>query len=56
MEKGEYELELERVAGKDGWNCWLRKAFQVKVPAPEKKGVIYVANVTTEITAISETA
>ena len=56
VEKGEYELELERVAGKDGWNCWLRKAFQVKVPAPEKKGVIYVANVTTAITAISETA
>lgn len=53
--RGQYELELERLAGKDGWNCWLRKSFQVKVPGPEKKGVIYVANIDTAITAIAET-
>lgn len=55
IENGQYELELERVAGKDGYNVWLRKALQVKVPAAEKKGVIYVANVATAITAITAT-
>lgn len=54
VERGQYELELERLAGKDGYNVWLRKAMQVKVPAAEKKGVIYVSNVTTAITAITE--
>lgn len=56
IDRGEYEMELERLAGKDGWNVWLRKAFQVKVPGPEKKGVIYVANVTTALTAIAAEA
>lgn len=56
IDRGEYEMELERVAGKDGWNVWLRKAFQVKVPVPEKKGVIYVANVTTALAAIAPAA
>lgn len=55
-ERGNYELELERVAGKDGYNVWLRKALQVKVPAAEKKGVIYVANVATAISAITADA
>lgn len=56
IDRGEYEMELERLAGKDGWNVWLRKAFQVKVPGPEKKGVIYVANVTTALAAIAPAA
>lgn len=56
IDKGEYEMELERVADKDGWRVWLRKSFQVKVPAPEKKGIIYVANVTTAIAAIAPAA
>ena len=55
-ERGNYELELERVAGKDGYNVWLRKAIQVKVPAAEKKGVVYVANVATAISAITADA
>ena len=55
-ERGQYELELERVAGKDGYNVWLRKALQVKVPAAEKKGVVYVSNVATAISAITEAA
>lgn len=52
-ENGEYEMELERVAGKDGWNVYLRKAFQVKVTGPDKKGVIYVSNITTAITGLA---
>lgn len=56
VDRGEYEMELERVAGKDGWNVWLRKALQVKVPTAEKKGVIYVANVTTALAAITPAA
>lgn len=55
-ERGNYELELERVAGKDGYNVWLRKALQVKVPAAEKKGVVYVSNVATAISAITADA
>ena len=56
IDRGDYEMELERVAGKDGWRVWLRKSLQVKVPAPEKKGIIYVANVTTAIAAITPEA
>lgn len=52
-EKGEYELELERVAGKDGWNVWLRKPMQVKVPTSEKKGVIYVSDIAAAITGLA---
>ena len=53
VDRGEYEMELERIAGKDGWNVRLRKSFQVKVPTAEKKGVIYVGNVTTALAAIA---
>ena len=53
IDKGEYEMELERLAGKDGWRVWLRKSFQIQVPTSEKKGVIYVANTTTAIAAIA---
>lgn len=56
IDRGDYEMELERVAGKDGWRVWLRKSFQVKVPGPEKKGIIYVANATTAIAAIAQAA
>lgn len=56
IERGQYELELERVAGKDGYIVWLRKPLQVKVPSAEKKGVVYVSKVTTAITAITPTA
>lgn len=53
IDKGEYEMELERLAGKDGWRVWLRKSFQIQVPTSEKKGVIYVANTTTAIAALA---
>ncbi len=55
-ENGEYEMELERVPDKDGWRVWLRKAFQVVVPAPEKKGIIYVSDVSAAITGITPAA
>lgn len=56
IDKGEYEMELERLAGKDGWRVWLRKSFQIQVPTSEKKGVIYVANTTTAIAALAPSA
>ena len=56
IDRGEYEMELERIASKDGWNVWLRKSFQVKVPTAEKKGVIYVGNVTTALAALAPSA
>lgn len=56
IDKGEYEMELERLAGKDGWRVWLRKSFQIQVPTSEKKGVIYVANITTAIAALAPAA
>lgn len=52
-ENGEYEMELERLAGKDGWNVYLRKAFQVKVTTPDKKGIIYVSSIATAIESIN---
>ena len=55
-ENGEYEMEMERLAGKDGWNVYLRKAFQVKVTTPDKKGVIYVSDVPTAITGLAPVA
>lgn len=54
VDKGDYELEIERVASKDGWAVYLRKTFQVKVPTTEKLGVIYVADTAAAITAIKE--
>lgn len=56
IDRGEYEMELERIASKDGWIVWLRKSFQVKVPTAEKKGVIYVGNVTTALAALAPSA
>lgn len=56
IDKGEYEMELERLAGKDGWRVWLRKSFQIQVPTSETKGVIYVANTTTAIAALAPAA
>lgn len=56
IDKGEYEMELERLAGKDGWRVWLRKSFQIQVPTSEKKGVIYVDNTTTAIAALAPSA
>jgi HK97 family phage major capsid protein len=52
-----YELEFERNASVDGYTVYFRKAAQTKVPTPKKKGLVYVASVTTAIAALQvETA
>ncbi len=51
-----YELEFVRDGGLDAYNVYFRKAVQVKVSTPRKKGLIYVASVTTAIAALQATA
>ena len=46
------EVEITRDADLDGWKVNVRKSVQTKVKAGHKKGLIYVANKTTAITAI----
>lgn len=47
-----YELEFIRDGVYDAYDVYFRKAAQVKVPTPKKKGLIYVASVTTAIAAL----
>ena len=49
-----YELEFSRQASTDSWRVDLRRHVQVKLPTAKKAGVVYVANVSTAITSISE--
>ena len=49
-----YELEFSRQASTDSWRVDLRRHVQVKLPTAKKNGVVYVANVSTAITSISE--
>lgn len=53
-EKGAYEMELVRDADIDGYIFHLRGHFQVKVSTEDKKGVIYIADVTTALTEITK--
>ena len=48
------ELEITRDADLDGWKVNLRKSAQVKVKEAHKKGLIYVADKDTAITAITK--
>ena len=48
-----YELEFIRNGAYDAYDVWFRKAAQTKVPTPNKKGLIYVASVSTAITALA---
>lgn len=48
-----YELEFIRDGEYDGYDVYFRRAAQVKVPTPKKKGLVYVANVTTAIAALN---
>ena len=48
------ELEITRDADLDGWKVNLRKSAQTKVKEAHKKGLIYVADYDTAITAISK--
>lgn len=51
-----YELEFTRQASTDSWRVDYRRYVQVKVTAPKKKGLIYVANIDTAITSITAAA
>ena len=48
------ELEITRDADLDGWKVNVRKAAQTKVKAAHKKGLIYVADKGTAVTAITK--
>ena len=48
-----YELEFIRNGAYDAYDVYFRKAAQVKVPTPNKKGLIYVESVDTAITALA---
>ena len=48
------EVEITRDADLDGWKVNLRKSAQTKVKAAHKLGLIYVADKTAAITAISK--
>ena len=48
------ELEITRDADLDGWKVNLRKSAQTKVKEAHKKGLIYVADYETAVTAITK--
>ena len=48
------EVEITRDADLDGWRVNVRKAVQTKVKAAHKAGLIYIADKTTAITAITK--
>lgn len=50
-----YELEFIRNGAYDAYDVYFRKAAQVKVPTPNKKGLIYVSSVATAIAALAPT-
>lgn len=47
-----FELEFERLAAVDGYNVYFRRAAQVKVPAPRKPGIIFIADMDTAIASL----
>lgn len=51
-----FELEFIRNGAYDAYDVYFRKAAQTKVPTPNKKGLIYVASVSTAITALAPSA
>lgn len=51
-----YELEFVRDGEYDAYNVYFRRAAQVKVPTPKKKGLIYVANAATAVAALLKSA
>lgn len=54
LRRPSYELEITRDADLDGWKVNVRKAAQTKVKAAHKLGLIYVADKTAAVTAISK--
>lgn len=53
---GILEIEFTRKAEVDGYRVDFRKMAQVKVPTPDKAGVVLVADYTAAITAITKSA
>lgn len=49
-----YELEIVRNAKQDGWDVYLRKSIQTQVKGPDKKGLIWIADLSAAITAITQ--
>ena len=49
-----YELEFSRQASTDSWRVDFRRICQVKTKTPWKKGLVYVANITNAITAVTK--
>lgn len=49
-----YELEFSRKASHDAWRVDFRRRGQVKIATPKAKGIVYVADVTTAIEAITK--
>lgn len=49
-----YELEFSRVAATDSWRVDFRRVGQVKTKTPWKKGLIYVASISTALASISD--
>lgn len=49
-----YELEFSRKASHDAWRVDFRRRGQVKVAGPKAKGLVYVANITTAVEAITK--
>lgn len=46
------QVEFIRNGSIDGWDVYIRKAAQVKVPTAHKKGIIYTAHIPTAIAAL----
>lgn len=53
-ERPVWELEIVRNAQLDGWDVYVRKAAQTLVKTNDKKGLIWVASISTAISAITE--
>lgn len=49
-----YEMEFTRQASTDSWRVDYRRYVQVKIPTPKKKGLVYVDDIATAITSITE--
>lgn len=48
-----YELEIVRNAKLDGWDVYLRGSLQTLVPTADKKGLIFIDAISTEIAGIT---
>ena len=48
-----YELEIVRNAKLDGWDVYLRGSLQTLVPSADKKGLIFIDAISTELAAVT---